>query len=82
MKNYYLEENDDFFHDWARDGVTVYRLDDNEPVGTVSLYRDNVFTNGCVIDMELGEAADELSEMDKTAIYWKCVQELNDYYDD
>ena len=30
--------------------------------------------------MELGDAAGELSEMDRVVLYWRCVIELNHKY--
>lgn len=81
MKNYYIEPYDDWDHEWADGGAGVYNMD-REKVGEISLELTNVLTNSFSIGMELGDAADELSEMDRVAIYWRCVNEMNDKYDD
>ena len=81
MKNYYIEDYDDWDHEWAENGAGVYNMD-REKVGEISLDLTNFVTNGFSIGMELNAAADELSEMDRVAIYWRCVSEMNDKYDD
>lgn len=81
MKDYYVEANDSWGHEWAKSGVTVRNMD-REQVGTVRLNLTNVVTKSFAIDIDLGEAAEELSEMDRVAIYWRCVNEMTDYYFD
>nr|MCR5717369.1 hypothetical protein [Lachnospiraceae bacterium] len=81
MKDCYLEANDTWMHDWATEGVTVYNMD-REQIGTITLTLDNSLTNAFTIDMDLGEAGETLSAMDKTAIYWRCISEINDTYGD
>lgn len=44
--------------------------------------QQSYLTNSFSIEMELGDAADELSEMDRVAIYWRCVSEMNNRYGD
>ncbi|HAG69070.1 MAG TPA: hypothetical protein DCL38_03760 [Lachnospiraceae bacterium] len=81
MKNYYIEPYDDWWHDWARGGAGVYNMD-REKVGEISLELTNIFTDSYSIGIELGAAADELSEMDRAAIYKRCVREMNHVYAD
>ena len=81
MKNYYIEPYDDWGHEWAKSGAGVYNMD-REKVGEISLELTNVVTNSFSISMELGDAAEELSEMDRVAIYWRCVREMNNRYGD
>ena len=81
MKNYYIEPYDDWGHEWAKSGAGVYNMD-REKVGEISLDLTNVISNSFSIGMELNDAADELSEMDRVAIYWRCVSEMNDRYND
>ncbi len=81
MKNYYIEPYDDWGHEWAKGGAGVYNMN-REKVGEISLKLTSIISNGFSIEMELGDAADELSEMDRVAIYWRCVSEMNDSYAD
>ena len=53
-----------------------------EKVGEISLERTNIFTDSFAIGMELGDAAGELTEMDRVSIYWRCVSEMNKTYSD
>lgn len=81
MKNYYIEPYDDWGHDWAASGAGIYNMD-REKVGEISLELTNVLTDSFSIGMELGDATEELSEMDRVAIYWRCVSEMNNMYRD
>ena len=81
MRNYYIEPYDDWNHEWATKGAGVYNMD-REKVGEISLERTNIFTDSFAIGMELGDAAGELTEMDRVAIYWRCVSEMNKTYSD
>ena len=81
MKDYYIEPYDDRGHKWTIGGAGVYNMN-REKVGEINLELTNVFTDSFVIDMDLGEAAGELSEMDRVAIYWRCVSEMNHTYGD
>ncbi len=80
MKNYYIEPYDDWGHDWAKSGAGVFNMD-REKVGEISLELTNNFTHSFSIGMELGDAAEELSELDRVAIYWRCVSEMNKSYE-
>ena len=79
MKNYYIEPYDDWGHDWAKSGAGVYNMD-RDKVGEINLVLTSYLTNSFSVEMELGDAADELSEMDRVAIYWRCVSEMNNRY--
>ena len=79
MKDYYVEANDSLGHEWAKSNAAIRNMD-REQVGTVGLNLTNAITDSFAIDIDLGEAADELSEMDLVAIYWRCVQEMTDFY--
>ncbi len=81
MKNYYIEAYDDWDYEWADGGAGVYNME-REKVGEITLELTNVMTNSFAIGMDLGEAAGELSEMDRVAIYWRCVSEMNNRYGD
>ena len=81
MKNYYIEANDSWGHDWAQSGAGVYNMN-REKVGEISLELTNALTRNFSIEMDLGDAADELSEMDRVAIYWRCVSEMNKRYNE
>ncbi len=81
MKEYYIEPYDSWGHEWAMNGAGVYNMN-REKVGEIELDLTNYITKNFSIRMDLGEAGEALSEMDKTAIYWRCVQEMTDRYSD
>ena len=81
MKHYYVEPNDKENHHWAK-GNAVIRNMDKKIVGSVDLTLTSSATNETSVAETLGDAAEELSEMDRVAIYWRCQKELYDvcYY--
>ena len=79
MKDYFVEANDTSTHNWA-DKDTTIRSMDRKSVGSVDLVLVSKRTGESAVKMSLGEAAGELSEMDRTAIYWRCTKELYDRY--
>ncbi len=81
MKNYYVEAKGASTQNWAVDGAAICNMD-RKAVGEVKLDLTNIITDSFTVDMEMGDAAEELSEMDRVAIYWHCVSEINDRYDD
>ncbi len=81
MKNYYIEPYDTRNHNWAREGAGVYNMD-REKVGEIRMEITNSMTKSFSVDMELGDAAGELSEMDRVVLYWRCVIELNHKYEE
>ena len=76
MKNYYIEPYDDFFYDWVGGGAGIYNMD-REKVGEIALDYANGITGKFFADIELGDAAGELSEMDRAVIYYRCIDEIN-----
>ena len=80
MKGYYVYA-DDGFNDWA-DADTISVVNPNfEQVGTINIGLTSIISRSIAISMDLGEAAEELSEMDRVLIYWKSIFELNSKYD-
>jgi len=80
MKNYYIKPYDDLSYNWAEDGAGVYNMD-KEKVGEIRIALTNSLTKSFSVDMDLGDAAEELSEMDRVAVYWRCVIEMNHKYE-
>ena len=75
MKDYFIEANDTSTHNWADKNASVRSMD-RKQAGTVELSLVSSRTGECAVKMSLGEAAGELSEMDRTAIYWHCTGDL------
>ena len=79
MKDYFVEANDTSTHNWAENNAVIRTMDRND-VGSVDLSLVDNTTKECSVTMSLGEAAGQLSEMDRAAVYWKCMKDLYDRY--
>ncbi len=80
MKDHYIYPNsrDSFGWDWVTNGCNVCNMN-GEKEGFLDLSITNKYSNKFAMNMDLGNAAEDLSEMDRVALYWRCLSELNEY---